>query len=296
MYMKAPEAREVTMPDVPHLRSALFVPGHRADFIAKGLESTADALIIDLEDSVSPTARDAARDRVRELVSAPAHGPMICVRVHAVGHSEHEADLAAASGPGLLAVVLPKVCDETVVRTVAASLGSAVLVWPLLESARAVQNSARIASASDRVAYLGGGTSNGGDLAADLGFTWTADGFETLYLRSKVLLDARAAGVPYPMTGVVTERNDLAVVQDFARQSRRLGYDGLMVIHPSHVPIANRVFGATPEQRQHAAAVVAALDEAATHGDGAATVDGRMVDAAMRITAEAVLRRRPASD
>ncbi len=293
-------------PSPVHLRSALFTPGHRADRVAKARDSGADAVILDLEDAVPAAARASARDQVRARTGQPAGagGPRWCVRVNPAGSADIGPDLDAAVGPGLLAVLLPKVsgpqdvCEldaELTRRESAAGLAAGqIRIWPLLESAAAVVRADLIAAASPRVAYLGGGTSDGGDLAASVGFTWTADGWETLYLRSKVLLDARAAGVPHPMTGVVTELSDPSVVWRFARQSRQLGYEGLMAIHPSQVPVANAVFGSTPDERARAAATLAALEEAERSGQGATRHAGRMVDAAMRSAAERVLSRRPA--
>lgn len=288
-----------SIPDAPHLRSALFVPGHRSDRLAKAAGAGADALIVDLEDSVAPSARGLARDHVRELVGRPwdGDGPRICVRVHPATHPEHDADLAAAAGPGLLAVVVAKVSDPADVRSVEQQLaGHGARIWPLIESARGVQRSAAIADSSERIAYLGGGTSNGGDLAAALGYAWTPEGEETLYLRSKILIDARAACVPFPMTGVVTDLDDADAVRTFAERSRRLGYDGLMVIHPSHVALANRVFGSTPAERDWARSTLVALDQGARTGDGAVRAGPHMVDAAMRVTAEQVLARRPSTE
>jgi citrate lyase subunit beta/citryl-CoA lyase len=172
-----------------------------------------------------------------------------------------------------------------------------VRIWPLLESPGAVLAAGAIAAASPRVAYLGGGTSRGGDLAATVGYQWTAEGLETLHLRSHVLLAARAAGIRYPMTGVVTALDDQSAVTIFARQSRQLGYDGMLVIHPDHVAVANAVFGTTAEERAAAHRTLRAVEAAAAAGgDGATALDGHMVDLAMRDHARLVLARRSADD
>jgi citrate lyase subunit beta/citryl-CoA lyase len=137
---------------------------------------------------------------------------------------------------------------------------------------------------------MGGGASEDGDLARNVGFQWSAGGSETLYIRSKVLVDVTAAGVPNPMTGLVSALADPGAVEAFARQSRALGYQGMMVIHPAHVGIVNRVFTPTADEVARAAAVIAALDAAADSGVAALVHDGRMVDTAMARSAALVMR------
>ena len=121
------------------------------------------------------------------------------MRVAALGDGELDADLDAVVHPHLTAVLVPKVIHEDQVVEVAEALAhfegrramprGQVRIWPLVETAAAVQRSDRIARASARVAFMGGGTSRQGDIARALGFRWSAEGLETLYLRSKVLVD-----------------------------------------------------------------------------------------------------------
>jgi citrate lyase subunit beta/citryl-CoA lyase len=291
----------------PQLRSALFVPGHRMDLAVKACSSEADALILDLEDSVRDSSRQQARENVQTLISDPLlHGPRLCVRINALAAGHVVADLAAAVGPGLLAIVVPKVETADEIESLSQALAKQeqmldlapgrVRVWPLIESAAGVLAAASIAASSSRVAYMGGGTSRGGDLARSLGFRWTPDGMESRYARTNIRVDVRAARVPHPMTGVVTDIRDLDQVRAFATQSRGLGYEGLMVIHPSHVAIANQAFGTSAAERNEQQAIVEALDRAADRGDGAVAHDGMMVDAAMRTTAERILSRKPATE
>ena len=288
----------------PHLRSALFVPADRLDRLTKALELPADALIVDLEDSVTATVKEQARQHVRALTQArPTGTPQLCVRINALAQRRLADDLAAAVGPALLAVLVPKVDSVAEIETLDAALSlleaerglavGSVRIWPLIESARAVLAAAAIAAVSPRIAYMGGGTARGGDLAGSIGFVYSADGWETLYLRSKILIDVRAAGVPCPMTGVVTDIDDLAGVRRFATRSRSLGYEGMMVIHPNHLAIANEVFGVSAEEHASARATLEALDRAEAANLGAVAHDGRMLDAAMRASAEATVARRP---
>jgi citrate lyase subunit beta/citryl-CoA lyase len=283
---------EASVRPVPRVRSALFVPGSRADFLEKADQRGADAVLIDLEDSVVAGRIDAARELVSNWVQArpsPVE-PVVCVRLHAPEDGDLDADLDAVVHPLLTAVLVPKVTGEEEVVEVAEALAhyegrrgmprGQVRIWPLVETAAAVQRSDRIARASARVAYMGGGTSRQGDIARALGFRWSADGLETLYLRSKVLVDVRAAGVPNPISGLVSSLESHEDLDTFARQSRALGYEGLMVIHPSQVALVNGVFSPTDEERQEARDVLAALADAEERGLGAVTYGGRMIDRA----------------
>lgn len=286
---------------VPRIRSALFIPGQRRDFLEKANTCGADAVILDLEDAVAapgkPSARVHAGDWLRDR--APGQSPLVTVRVNAVGEGAIERDLDAVVHPALLAVLVPKVRTVDEILEVAELLSwfegrrgltrGAVKIWPIIETAEAVRDVDRIAGASSRVAYLGGGTSEQGDLARAIGFEWSLAGWETLYIRSRVLVAARAAGVPNPMTGLVSGLADPDEVRQFALASRQLGYAGMMVIHPKHVAAVNMIFTPTAEQIREATRVIAVLDEAADRGLGAVNHDGRMIDVAMARTAATLI-------
>ncbi|MEZ4332514.1 MAG: CoA ester lyase [Myxococcota bacterium] len=288
------------------IRSLLFVPANREDRIRKALASEADAIAIDLE-SATPTGEIAhAREIVaRALAEAgderAGRRPAIFVRVHDARSAEQTADLAAVAGPALLGVLLPQVADEGDVVATDAALARAeaaagipvgcTRIMPLVETANAIRRAYAIARASPRVACMGGATSRGGDLARSLGYRFSAEGLETLFLRSKVLVDVRAAGVPNPISGLWGRIDDLEGLRAFAVQSRDLGYEGLMTIHPTQVPIVNAVFSPSAEEIAEWRRILAALDEAERAGLGAIRLDGRLVDAAHGETARQQLER-----
>ncbi|MDZ7791708.1 MAG: CoA ester lyase [Xanthomonadales bacterium] len=287
----------------PAVRSALFVPGHRRDFLAKVDNSAADAVILDLEDGVHAERRGEAREAVTEWLAdrTPDRRPIAFVRVNPVSVADLEADLTAAVHPATTAILIPKVTSADDVRTVAEAaahaegrrglpLGS-VLLWPLIETAESILRAESIFKASSRVAYAGGGTARGGDLARALGLQTTVDGIETLHLRSHLLVVARAAGVANPMTGIHTAIDDLEGLRRFASSSRGIGYEGMMVIHPTHVETVNEVFHISDEQIAHAREIVRALEAAGSDGHGAVRVDGEMVDVTMATTARQLLER-----
>ena len=287
----------MTTNPIPRVRSALFIPAHRGDFLAAADRRGADAVILDLEDGVPAGEHAAACDRARTWLAGRTSGrtPAALARVHPWGHPLLDKDLDAVVRAGLLGVALPKVAGPEDVVALSERLAwwegrrdltpGTVRIWPLLESAAAVLAAGPIAHCSPRLAFLGGAAAEGGDLAAGLGYRSSPDRLETLHLRSHVLLAARAAGVPNPMTGLVTTLDDPAAVTRFARQSRQLGYDGMMVIHPAHVPLVNEAFDHTPEEIALARATRDALGSAG----GAQRVGDRMVDTAMSAAAARVL-------
>lgn len=287
--------------NAPRIRSALFVPTNRQRFL-DGIERRgADAVILDLEDGITSDRRDEARANVTAWLSGrrPGSGPELFVRINRLGVGLVDADLRAVVHPALRGVVLPKVSSAADVRELSVALAwhegrqglplGSILIWPLIETAAAVSAAAEIANADPRVAYMGGATAPGGDLARELGFEVSPEGLETLVLRSQVLIAARAAGVPNPVTGMYTDLDDPTGFEVFARQSRSLGYEGIMVIHPSHVSVANRVFVPDDAAVAEAYQVIAALEHAERDGEGAIRHGGRMIDTAMADTARRVI-------
>lgn len=230
---------------------------------------------------------------------SPSTRPYGMVRVNSIDSGLLDDDLDAVVGANLEAVLVPKIRSAHDVRLISDRLAwleghrglplGRVAIWPIIETADAVVAIDEVARASKRVAYLGGGTSEEGDLARDIGFEWTVAGWETLYIRSRVLVAARSAGIHNPMTGLVSTLAEPAEVEQFALQARQLGYSGMMVIHPSHVGTVNAVFTPSEADVVRAGAVVRALADAAQSGTGAVTFEGRMVDVAMGHTARRVL-------
>lgn len=287
----------------PALRSLLFVPGTRTGWLAKAEAAGADAAILDLEDAVPPAGKPAARDHVAEAVASTTGDMALFVRINPLDGWAGAQDLRAVAHPRLAGVVLPKVNGPADVL-----LADRLLSWcerehglpdghialvPLLESATALREAYEIARAAPRVAYLGAVTGKGGDVERAIGYRWSRDGTETLALRSRVLLDARAAAVPCPVAGLWTDIADLDGLRAFAGQNRSLGYEGMMAIHPSHVPVINEVFSPSPEELARYERLIAAVDRAQASGAGAITFEGEMVDEAMAARARAALSSGP---
>lgn len=270
-------------------RSMLFVPGHKLDWIEKAGRSGADALIIDLEDAVPHADKPRAREIAREAIAlTKSQGQGAWVRVSHFDTGWTPLDLVAAVREGLDGIVQPKVEGPDDVRRLAAMLevaetvngvaAGSVEIFPLPETAKGAWNIHEICAAHPRVGSVLGPSAAGADFAASVGYQWTREETETLYLRSRILLAARAAGLRYVLSGPWTEIRDLEGYERHCIQNRQIGYTGEMIIHPSHATIANRVYTPTPAEVARARGIIEAMAEAEARGDAAVSFEGQMID------------------
>jgi citrate lyase subunit beta/citryl-CoA lyase len=285
---------------VQPLRSLLFVPGNRRAWMEKAPGYGADALILDLEDAVPATDKAMARPLVRDALVQPyASRPTLTVRINALETGLAGDDLETIVCPGLSAIVAPKVETPQDIAVLDALLTQCerragmevgqVEIFPTLETAKGIYDAYQIAISSPRVPTLIAAAGKGGDTARSLGYIWSQEGTETLYIRSKVLLEARAAGMVYPLIVSWFDLADLDGLRTDARLNRQLGYSGQVIVHPSHVPIINEVFTPTAAEIAYYCGLLAAMDAAAQQGTAAVTYQGTMVDTAMVKTAQQVL-------
>lgn len=280
-------------------RSLLFVPANRADMLAKAHTYGADALILDLEDSVPVSEKARARELAHEYIAKHGTTSTLYVRVNALHTGMLEPDLDAVAIEGLAAIRLPKTDSAAMIQTVDRLLGSlesrrglapnTVRITPSLESAKGVWFAYDILSASSRINGASCGTAQDGDLQADLGYTWTPEGNEVLYVRSRVLLAAKAAGIQHVLDGTYAKVRDAEGLRICCEAVRKLGYRGKSCIHPAQVEIVNRIFTPTERELDYYRRVIEAFDEALTRGSAATTVDGTMIDYAMVESAKRLL-------
>lgn len=271
------------------LRSLLFVPGGRADMIAKVGRSGADGVVLDLEDAVAAPDKESARATVLDALRTleVVAGTLVLVRVNVPGSPWFADDVAAVAGSRADGVVLPKLerADQlSELQTLFAGHGRAdMVVVGGLETALGVADSRELLTAGAAMglvaAYFGAE-----DYIADLGGRRTAAGTEVLYARSRVALAARLAGVSALDQVVVAVRDDDAFRAD-AGTARDLGYPGKLCIHPRQVTLAHEVFTPSEAEVAHAHAVLAASER------GVGLLDGEMVDDVHVRMAQATLAR-----
>jgi citrate lyase subunit beta/citryl-CoA lyase len=262
-------------------RSVLYVPGSNARALGKARALPADALILDLEDAVAPSAKAEARSLALAALRSGGFGRReLVLRVNGAGTPWGAADLEAAARSGAHAVLLPKVEGASDVRQAERALREAgappaLALWCMIETPRGVLRAAEIAAASPRLACLVAGTT---DLTKDLRARHTPERLEVLLSLSLVVLAARAHGLA-ALDGVHLHLDDQAGFEAACRQGRDLGFDGKTLIHPRTIEAANRAFAPAPEEVDRARRVMAAHAEAEAAGKGVAVVDGRLVEA-----------------
>ncbi len=287
-------------------RSMLFVPGQRPTWVDKAVAVGPDALILDLEDAVPEQEKDAARSTVADSVrriGAGDSGIDMWVRPNSWDSDRAGLDLESVVVPGLRGLVLPKLDSaEDVVRFDALTrhyeirnglAPGSVMFIASLETPRGMADCEAIATAVPRVVSLIGATARDADTGRALGFEWTPEGLETLYLRSRILLAGRAAGHQMVICGMWQDIHDLEGLERFSMLQRQLGYDGQMVIHPSHVAIVNSVYSLPDERRTFYEGLIDAFRAAESQGAASTSYDGQHIDRAHYETALAVVARHP---
>lgn len=286
----------------------LYIPGSRPSWVENAPDRyDADGFVFDLEDSVAADAKTNARETLRNAIpDVGSRDVGVLVRVNPAESGYMEDDLDAVVREGLDAVIVPKLSTVQQVTDVAAivqylethrELDSRVELVVVPETAYGMYNTHDLCAASDRVAAVVAGSAPGADINRALGFDWTPEGTETLYLRSKMVMEGRAAGLDQLYGGVWVDVEDLDGLQNELELLSQLGYTGYQAIHPDHVEIVNDVFSPDPEEVAYYERLVETMKESAEEsGQGAVRFEGEMIDVAHLKTAERVLDRAQAFD
>ena len=258
-------------------RSYLFVPGTRPDRFAKACASGADAVVLDLEDSVAPADKAKARVAIAEWLTA---AQPVMVRVNTSDSEWFREDLGLGKKPGIAGVLVPKAERVEEIRLIVEAFGPRVPILAQIETAQGFRSTLALAGAPQVRNLLFGSI----DFQLDLGINAEED--ELLYFRSQIVLDSRLAGIEPPVDGVTTDIHATELVRADALRAKRLGFSGKMCIHPKQVPVVNECFLPTAEEETWARRVV----EASAGAPGAAiSVDGKMVDRPVLARAEVIL-------
>jgi citrate lyase subunit beta / citryl-CoA lyase len=256
------------------------MPGANARAMDKARSLKADALIFDLEDSVAPDAKEAARRAVASEIAKGGYGKReLILRVNGLGTPWAEDDLKAAARMRLDAVLLPKVESEAEPRRAEALLTSAgapldLGLWCMIETARGVLHAEAVAASTSRLKAFVMGTA---DLSKELHAEETLLREPITAALGLCVLAARAHGLA-ALDGVHFDINDLDGFRRVCRQGRALGFDGKTLIHPSTIVAANEIFAPDAAALARARKVIAAHAEAIAKGIGIAVLDGRLVE------------------
>lgn len=266
------------------LRSLLFAPGNHARRVEKALSLPADAVILDLEDAVAVSAKNAARGAVVAALPAARAGRLF-VRVNALATDWCLHDITAVVQAGLDGIILPKVEHASDLRTVdwlignlerqaGLSVGGIDLV-PIIETARGVSNLRGICRSGTRLRRIAFGA---GDFTLDMGMVWSRGEAELLPHRAACVMQSRAAGLDPPIDTVWADLRDAEGFVASATHAAALGFTGKMCIHPDQIAGANAAFSPDAATLARAARVVAAFDQAEASGLASIQLDGQFID------------------
>lgn len=261
-------------------RSMLYMPGSNPRALEKARSLKADALILDLEDAVSPDAKADARAGVAAAVKAGGYGGReVIVRVNGLDTPWGFADIAAIAPLNPDGILLPKVDSAAALRAaekimIEAGASDKVALWAMMETPRAMLRAEEIAGATPRLAGFVMGTS---DLANDLCAHHTPLRLPLLTSLGLCLLAARAERLAV-LDGVFLDLNDDDGYRASCRQGVELGFDGKTLIHPRQIDAANDAFAPSAAEIDMSRRIITAFDAARRDGKGVVLVDGRLVE------------------
>jgi citrate lyase subunit beta/citryl-CoA lyase len=275
------------------------MPVNQPRFVEKAYLRGADAIVLDLEDSVPAAEKGRARTLVKDAIPVAARGGAdVFVRINKPVEMMVE-DLEAAIYPGLTGLALPKVESAAEIHMLDALTSNwekrhgmpegTVQFSVAVETAKGVMRAEEIALASPRIASVGAGTE---DLALDLGIEATVEGTELLYIKLRMIVVANAAGViPMGLMGTLVDYTDMEGLARSAKEANRVGFRGAGLIHPSQVPICNDAYAPPPPQVEWSRRVIEAFEEGLARGTASVALNGRMIDIPIVDKAHRVLAR-----
>jgi citrate lyase subunit beta / citryl-CoA lyase len=280
-------------------RSSLILPVNVPRFVEKAYRRGADAVVLDLEDSVPAQEKTSARALVREaLAVAGRGGAEVLVRVNNDPALLAD-DIAAAVHPGLDGLAIPKAESAAHIREIVARIEALerarglapghVRLSLAVETPRGLLAVEEIATASDRIATMSIGVE---DFCLELGVEPSADGLELMYPVARLVTVCKAVGVqPTGLVGSIAGFRDLATFERAAVRARQLGCEGAGCIHPDQVTVLNRVFTPDRGRVEHARRVVEVFEEGVRMGTASVNLDGAMVDVPVYRRAQVLLAR-----
>ncbi len=258
-----------------YLRSFLFAPGSNAHIMRKALNSTADAVILDLEDAVSVSEKKAARNQLFELLKSTEWLQRIYIRINGWETPWGRGDLEAAITAEVDGIMLPKAETTQVIAEIAELLPDNVDFIPLVETARGVLNAYEIASSHNRISRLAFGAV---DFSTDIGTDYSKSGIALLHARSQLVLVSRVAGLLPPVDTVFPDLLDTNGLAKELDQVKQLGMFGKLAIHPKQLDPIHTTFTPGQDEIREAREIVQAFEEAELKGVAALEIKGKFID------------------
>ncbi len=284
-------------------RTMMFVPGNNPAMVKDAGIYGADSIMLDLEDAVSLTEKDAARMLVFNAIkTVDFGGAEVVVRINGQDTPFYDEDVKAMVRAGVNVIRLPKTESAAMIKKLVVDMEKAeeeygvekgsIGVMAAIESAKGVLNAPEIATATPLMMGL---AVSGEDYTADMHTHRYPDGRELEFARNMVLQAARAADV-YAFDTVFSNMND---IEGFYRETKyiyELGYDGKSLVNPRQIPMVNKVFNPTKDEIENALAVQNAIQEAKAKGSGVISMNGKMVDKPVVEKADRVIETAKASN
>lgn len=279
------------------IRSAMFVPGYMTKFLEKATTFEADALILDLEDSVPDPFKQDARQFIAQYLNADRFHQEVYIRVNDLESGLLAKDLDAVLHRNITGIMFTKVHDERdiiyfdkLLRQMEQDRGFEIgkfTMFPLIETGSAVLRAYQIATASPRVVALAFG---GEDYLTDLDGLHKEHGTSLLVPRSLIVIAARSAHIDAVDTPYLNIRNPEGFRKE-VEQARELGFSGQLVLHPTQIDIANEIFSPSIEEINEARRIMEAIEKSSAEGLGVTLLDGKLVGPPMRKRAVNVLKK-----
>ena len=255
-------------------RSVLYIPGSKDRALDKARSLAVDAIIFDLEDAVSPDAKEGARDTLKAALAEGGYGRRTrIIRINALDTEWGKGDVAALKDADADAFLLPKVNSAADVQALADLLGNDKAIWAMIETPLGVLNALEIAAHPQLKGFVAGTN----DLAKELNCRFRPDRLPMQVALQTMLLAARAHDV-VAVDGVYNQFKDEEGLRAECDQGRDLGFDGKTLIHPAQVEIANAAFAPSEAEIDLARRQIEAFEAAEAEGQGVAVVDGKIVE------------------
>ncbi|MFD1509687.1 HpcH/HpaI aldolase/citrate lyase family protein [Lacimonas salitolerans] len=275
----------ITDAKVRPYRSVLYIPGSKERALDKARSLPVDAIIFDLEDAVTPDAKEAARDTLNAALSMGGYGDrMRIIRINGLDSPWGAGDVATLKDADCDAFLLPKVNSAADVQALADMLGNDMPIWAMIETPLGVLNALEIAAHPQLTGFVAGTN----DLAKELNCRARADRLPMMLALQTMLMAARAHGV-IAIDGVYNQYQDTDGLRAECEQGRDLGFDGKTLIHPAQIDVANECFSPSEAEIDLAKRQIEAFEEVERTGQGVAVVDGKIVENLHVETAKKIL-------
>ncbi len=267
------------MSDIRPRRSMLFMPASNFRALEKAKTLACDGVIFDLEDAVSPDAKEEAREQAAATIKFGDYGHRErIIRINGLGTSWWQGDLEAAASVKPDAILVPKIesaADVKAIEGTLVALGDMdTPIWAMMETPKAFLKAEEIVSASNRLTCLVIGTN---DLVKDLGASHTPSREPVITALGLAMLAARTRDITI-LDGVYNDFKNTEGLAAECKQARDMGFDGKTLIHPSQIETANTVFASTDAELQLAERIIASFEKAQADSKGVAVLDGKMIE------------------